>query len=98
MEEEKNCLLIKYCFERNNDNDDDLEKCFVLNEIYSKKFKIRPINEIEILYPTCLGYDGEYAIAKLYFVESISTHTYNEIKRLFLVDDEKEYIINQLNK
>jgi hypothetical protein len=96
MEEEKNCLLIKYRLER--DDNDDLERCFVLNEFYSKKFKIRPINKIEVSYPTCIGYDNEYAIAKLYFIEAISTYTYNEIKRLFLVDDEKDYIIDELNK
>jgi len=95
MEEEKNCLLIKYRLER---DDDDLERCFVLNEFYSKKFKIRPINEIEVSYSTSRGYDCEYDTAKIYFIEAISTYTYNEIKRLFLVDDEKEYILNELNK
>ena len=94
MEEEKNCLIIKYCAEMNNN--DEEERCFVLNELYSKKFKINPINEITISYPTSGGYDSDETIAKLYFVETISKNTYNEIKRLFLANGEDD-IIDLLN-
>ena len=94
MEDEKNCLIIKYSAEM--DNGDEHERCFVLNELYSKKFKINPINEITIRYSTSYGYDSDETIAKLYFVEAISKNTYNEIKRLFLADGEDE-IINLLN-
>ncbi len=93
MEEEKNCLIIKYCAEMNNN---DEERCFVLNELYSNKFKMNPINEITITYSTAGGYDYEETIAKLYFIETISKNTYNEIKRLFLADGEDE-IIDLLN-
>jgi len=86
MEEEKNCLIIKYCAEMNNN--DEKKRCFVLNELYSKKFKINPINEITITYSTAGGYDYDETIGKLYFVETISKNTYNEIIRLFLADDE----------
>jgi hypothetical protein len=96
MDEVKNCLLIKYRLERNNN--DIIEKCFVLNDIYSKKFKTNPIYEIEVSYPISIGYDCDYDIAKLYFMESISIYTHNEIKRLFLVDDETDYIVDELNK
>ena len=94
MEEEKNCLIIKYSAEM--DNGDEHERCFVLNELYSNKFKMNPINEITITYSTAGGYDYEETIAKLYFIETISRNTYNEIKRLFLADGEDE-IIDLLN-
>ena len=94
MEEEKNCLIIKYSAEM--DNDEEEERCFVLNELYSNKFKMNPINEITITYSTAGGYDYEETIAKLYFKETISKNTYNEIKRLFLADGEDE-IIDLLN-
>lgn len=48
-------------------------------------------------YSTSNGYDYEYAVAKLYFIEAISRHTHDEIKRLFLADDEKDYIVDVLN-
>ena len=94
MEEIKNCLIIKYCAEMNNN--DEEERCFVLNELYSNKFKMNPINEITITYSTAGGYDYEETIAKLYFKETISKNTYNEIKRLFLADGEDEiiYLLN----
>ena len=84
--EEHNCLIIKYRAEM--DNGDEHERCFVLNEYYSKKFKINPINEITISYSTSYGYDNDETIANLYFVETISKNTYNEIIRLSLADDE----------
>jgi hypothetical protein len=68
----------------------------VLNELYSKKFKINPINEITIRYSTSYGYDNDETIANLYFVETISKNTYNEIKRLFLANGEDD-IIDLLN-
>ena len=92
--EEHNCLIIKYRAEM--DTGDEEERCFVLNELYSNKFKINPINEITIRYATSFGYGGEVTIAKLYFIETISKNTYNEIKRLFLADGEDE-IIDLLN-
>ena len=96
MEEIKNCLIIKYCAEMNNN--DEEERCFVLNELYSNKFKINPINEITIRYATAFGYGGEETIAKLYFIETISKNTYNEIIRLFLADDENSNeVIDLLN-
>ena len=92
--EEHNCLIIKYCaLMRNND---EHKRCFVLNELYSKKFKINPINEITISYSTAGGYGEDETIAKLYFVETISKNTYNEIKRLFLANGEDD-IIDLLN-
>ena len=94
MEEEKNYLIIKYSAEM--DNGDEHERCFVLNELYSKKFKINPINEITISYSTSYGYDNDETIANLYFVETISKNPYNEIKRLILTDGEDE-IIDLLN-
>jgi hypothetical protein len=96
MEEEKNCIIIKYCAEIEGKSD-EIDRCFVLNEFYSKKFKKSPINELEVSYPISNGYDCEYVVAKLYFVEAISKHTHDEIKRLFLADDEKEDIIDLLN-
>jgi hypothetical protein len=96
MEEHK-CLLIKYCFELSDGNELDIR--FVLNEFYSSKFKMRPVNQIEIIYTTCLGYGNDFGMAKLYFVEPISIQTYNEIKRLSLAHDENhEYIVDELNK
>ena len=95
MEEENNCIIIKYCAEIQGENDE--ERCFVLDEFYSKIFIMSPINELEVSYSTSNGYDSEYAVAKLYFIEAISRHTHDEIKRLFLADDEKDYIIDILN-
>ena len=95
MEEENNCIIIKYCAKIEGENDE--ERCFVLDEFYSKIFKTSPINELEVSYSTSNGYDCEYAVAKLYFIEAISRHTHDEIKRLFLADDEKDYIIDVLN-
>ena len=92
--EEHNCLIIKYRAEM--DNGDEHKRCFVLNELYSKKFKINPINEITISYSTAGGYDSDETIANLYFVETISKNTYNEIKRLFLANGEND-IIDLLN-
>ena len=94
MEEIKNCLIIKYCAEMNNN--DEEERCFVLNELYSNKFKMNPINEITITYSTSYGYDNDETIANLYFVETISKNTNNEIKRLFLANGEDD-IIDLLN-
>jgi hypothetical protein len=95
MEEQNNCIIIKYCAKIKEENDE--ERCFVLDEFYSKIFKTSPINELEVSYSTSNGYDCEYAVAKLYFIEAISRHTHDEIKRLFLADDEKDYIIDVLN-
>lgn len=95
MEEENNCIIIKYCAKIEGENDE--ERCFVLDEFYSKIFKTSPINELEVSYSTSNGYDCEYAVAKLYFIEAISRHTHDEIKRLFLADDEKDYIVDVLN-
>ena len=94
MEEENNCIIIKYRAEIENDEE---ERCFVLDEFYSKKFKKSPINELTVSYPISNGYDHEYTVAKLYFIEAISRHTHDEIKRLFLADNEKEDIIDILN-
>ena len=95
--DDKNCLIIKYRAEM--DNGDEHERCFVLNELYSKKFKINPINEITIRYETAGGYDHDTTIAKLYFVETISKNTYNEIIRLSLADNQyyEDEIIDLLN-
>ena len=95
MEEEKNCLIIKYCAEMNNN--DEEERCFVLNKLYSNKFKMNPINDITITYSTARGY--EETIAKLYFIETISKNTYNEIIRLSLADNQyyEDEIIDLLN-
>lgn len=91
MQEKNNCLIIKYsAIHGKYDNEE--KRCFVLDEIYSNKFKSKPINEIEISYPTSGGYDIDYVNAKLYFMEEITKKTYNEIKRLDLVDDENEII------
>jgi hypothetical protein len=95
MEEQNNCIIIKYCAKIKKENDE--ERCFVLDEFYSKIFKTSPINELEVSYSTSNGYDCEYAVAKLYFIEAISRHTHDEIKRLFLADDEKDYIVDLLN-
>jgi hypothetical protein len=78
------------------DDGDEHTRCFVLNELYSNKFKINPINEITIRYSTSYGYDNDETIAKLYFVETISKNTYNEIIRLSLVNGEND-IIDLLN-
>ena len=94
--EEHNCLIIKYRAEMDNGYEE--ERCFVLNELYSNKFKINPINEITIRYATSYGYGGEETIAKLYVVETISKNTYNEIIRLSLADDENpDEVIDLLN-
>ena len=72
--EEYNCLIIKY--RAFMDNGDEHKRCFVLNELYSKKFKINPINEITISYSISYGYDSDETIANLYFVEQYQkTHT-----------------------
>ena len=92
--EENNCIIIKYRAEIENYEE---KRCFVLDEFYSKKFKKSPINELKVSYPISNGYDHEYTVAKLYFIETISRHTHNEIKRLFLADNEKEDIIDILN-
>ena len=60
--EEHNCLIIKYRAEMDNGYEE--ERCFVLNELYSNKFKINPINEITIRYSTSYGYDNDETIAK----------------------------------
>ena len=92
--EENNCIIIKYRAEIENYEE---KRCFVLDEFYSKKFKKSPINELKVSYPISNGYDNEYTVAKLYFIEAISRHTHDEIKRLFLADNEKEDIIVLLN-
>jgi hypothetical protein len=91
---ENNCIIIKYRAEIKNYEE---KRCFVLDEFYSKKFKKSPINELKVSYPISNGYDCEYTVAELYFIEAISRHTHNEIKRLFLADNEKEDIIDILN-
>jgi len=39
--------------------------------------------ELTVSYPISNGYDHEYNVAKLYFIETISRHTHNEIKDCF---------------
>ena len=91
MTENKNCLIVKY--EATHGKwDETEERCFVLNEINSNKFHLHPINEIEISYSTAGGYDCEYVVAKLYFIETISRKTYDELKRLNMTDDEDEIV------
>ncbi len=94
IEDDKNCLIIKYRAEMSNG--DDHKRFFVLNEFYSNKFKINPINEITITYSTSGGYNSDETIGELYFVETISKNTYNEIKRLSLAEGEDD-IIDLLN-
>jgi len=67
MTENKNCLILKYkAIYGKYENEE--KRCYVLNEMYSKKFNLKPINEIEISHITAGGYDCEYVIAKLYFM------------------------------
>ena len=52
------CLILKYKGFYGND-DEEIERCIILNENYSKKFHLTPINEIRISYNTSGGYDCE---------------------------------------
>jgi hypothetical protein len=85
------CLILKYKGYYGYD-DEEIERCIILNENYSKKFNLTPINEISISYNTSGGYDCEYTNAKLYFMEKISRKTYDEIKRLNLAKEGDEII------
>ena len=85
------CLILKYKGFYGND-DEEIERCIILNENYSKKFHLTPINEISISYNTSGGYDCEYTNAKLYLIEKISRKTYDEIKRLNLAKEGDEII------
>jgi len=91
----KTCLILKY--KAYGKNDDEIDKCFVLNEIYTKKFLLKPINSIEITYYMIGELDYKFTNAKLYLMEKISKKTYNEIIRLFLAIEGNE-IIALLNK
>jgi hypothetical protein len=91
----KTCLILKY--KAYGKNDDEIDKCFVLNEIYTKKFLLKPINSIEISYYITGEFDYKFTKAKLYLMEKISKETYNEIIRLFLAIEGNE-IIALLNK
>jgi len=75
----------------------------VLNKYYSEKFRLNPINEIELQSEisdiTNIG-DPEWVIGKLEFIENISEKLYDDIKRLNLSDDEEEItkLIDKVNE
>ena len=91
MSQSKNCLIIKYSASYGK-YDQEIDRCFVLNEEYTNKFKLAPINEFEMMYATSGGYDNDYLIIKKYFMKEITKETYNILKELYLVDDEDEII------
>jgi hypothetical protein len=107
MTENIECLILKYTatkIKRHKWDDEEIlaRRCFVLNKYYSEKFRLNPINEIELLSEipdiTNTG-DPEWVIAKLEFIGNISDKLYDDIKRLDLSDDEEEItkLINKIN-
>lgn len=89
------CLILKYTATGNKwDNKEIIaRRCFVLNKYYSEKFRLNPINEIELQSKTpdiTNTGDPEWVIGKLEFIENISEQLYDDIKRFNLSDNETE--------
>jgi len=108
MTENIECLILKYTAtksKRHKWDDEEIiaRRCFVLNKYYSEKFRLNPINEIELQSEisdiTNIG-DPEWVIGKLEFIENISEKLYDDIKRLNLSDDEEEItkLIDKVNE
>lgn len=108
MTENIECLILKYTAtksKRHKWDDEEIiaRRCFVLNKYYSEKFRLNPINEIELQSEipdiTNTG-DPEWVIGKLEFIENISEKLYDDIKRLNLSDDEEEItkLIDKVNE
>ena len=108
MTENIECLILKYTATKSKRHKWDYEeiiarRCFVLNKYYSEKFRLNPINEIELQSEipdiTNTG-DSEWVIGKLEFIENISEKLYDDIKRLNLSDDEEEItkLIDKVNE
>jgi hypothetical protein len=95
MSEIKNCLLVKYC--GYFDNDEEIDRCYALNQKHTAKFKICPVKKFDTTYPTANGYDTDYIELKQYFIAEITEQTYNILNELNLVIDADE-IIEILNK
>ena len=72
------CLILKYKGYYGY-NDDEIERCIILDEKYSKNFHLTPINEISISYNTSGGYDCEYTNAKLYLIEKENLQFFRKI-------------------
>jgi hypothetical protein len=108
MTENTECLILKYTATKSKRHKWDYEeiiasRCFVLNKYYSEKFRLNPINEIELQSEipdiTNTG-DSEWVIGKLEFIENISEKLYDDIKRFNLSDNEEEItkLINKVNE
>ena len=89
MTENIECLILKYTAtksKRHKWDDEEIiaRRCFVLNKYYSEKFRLNPINEIELQSEisdiTNIG-DPEWVIGKLEFIEN----SVELIFKLFLV-------------
>jgi len=89
FQDDKEYLMVKYEATYGKWGD-TIRKCYVLNKKYTKKFKLNPINELIVNYPTAGGYDSDSTTAKIYFQEKITKNTYDAVKHLSLVDDENE--------
>ena len=97
MEEETNCLLIRYCESTKNEsdywNDYYATRCYVLNEIYSDKFTLKPINILEISgdsFWNGRSFMPTKKFLQLHSIEKISKKTYDEINRLYLTYHEDD--------
>lgn len=90
MSEIKDCIIIKYIDFLDEFN--KISKSFVLDEYYTKKFYLNPIYQFQTNNLLVNDYQNEHIILKKYFIKEISKQTYNIVKELYLVDDERELI------
>ena len=83
-------LLIKY-MDFFDEFSNKIERIYVLNSKYSKKFKSKPIYQFKSEFNDIKGNSIDIVLKK-YFMKEISEETYNTIRELNLVNDELDLI------
>ena len=83
---EPSCIVVTYTAV--GQNQEEIIRHYVLNEIYAQKFHLDPIKQLNIRYLDNLGWNYSYVMANLHCIERISNHTYDIITRLKLLTGE----------
>ena len=91
MVEINNCLILKYiAYNVRVNNYKNVERCFILNEEYAKKFKQNKITSFNTIILTQNEFDKEEVLINLYFEKEINKYVYDMVKALCLIDCEEE--------
>ena len=83
---EPSCIIVTYTAV--GQNQEEMIRHYVLNEIYAQKFHVDPIKQLNIRYLDDFGWTYSYVMANLHCIEHISNQTYDIIARLKLLTGE----------